>query len=365
MNLFLKQYEIVLKAEGPVFVGDGKQIQKNEYILDRLERRVIIPKTYQMFADLEKQRLGKEFEKFLMSGRGDLGIWLTDHGISKEEMDSWADYILDNRDVGAEYLKRMSIQTFIKEPGGRPYIPGSSVKGALRSILLGLDMQKNPGKYQSLRRQVRQEASFKTKRKKYLSDPAAEIEAICFRTMKRNLKKPKDAVNDVFSGLRVGDSAPLSTKQLILTQKTDLKKTGNTRKINVLRECLKPGTEICLPLTIDENCGITKEEILDAVKQFNQMYYEVFLRHFPNVEKPKMNTMWIGGGAGFLTKTVTYPLLGYQEGLKTTAKIMERLTPVKHGHSSDVKNGISPHTCKMALHKKKLFQMGRVDLQIR
>lgn len=364
MNLFLKHYEMVLKVEGPVFVGDGKQLQKNEYILDRIGRRVVIPRPYQMFADLEKRGLGKEFEKFLMSGRGDLGIWLTEHGILPSDIEAWTDYMLDDREVGAECLKKMSIQTFIKGPDGSPYIPGSSIKGALRSVLLGLDMHKNPQKYKSLGNCVRREASLKTKQSVYLCSSASKMEEMCFHTMKRNLKRPEDAVNDALSGLRVGDSDQISTKQLILAQKTDLKKTGNTRKINVLRECLKPGTQIRLPLTIDETCGITRDQILEAVKCFDQMYYEVFLRRFPNIEKPRMNTMWIGGGSGFLTKTVTYPLLGYQEGLETTAKIMERLTPYVHGHSSDIRSGVSPHTCKMTQYKKKLFQMGRVEVQI-
>lgn len=50
-------------------------------------------------------------------------------------MESWADYRMNTGDIVSG--RRLSLlDTFIKDLYGCPYIPGSSLKGALRTILL-------------------------------------------------------------------------------------------------------------------------------------------------------------------------------------------------------------------------------------
>ena len=43
------------------------------------------------------------------------------------------------------------IQQHIKDPYGNPYIPGSSIKGMIRTIMLAYDIINNPEKYSDLK----------------------------------------------------------------------------------------------------------------------------------------------------------------------------------------------------------------------
>ena len=48
----LKVYDIELTVKGPVFVGDGQELKKKEYIKLRGSNKVVIPKLDRMYADL-------------------------------------------------------------------------------------------------------------------------------------------------------------------------------------------------------------------------------------------------------------------------------------------------------------------------
>ena len=86
---------------------------------------------------------------------------------------------------------------------------------------------------------------------------------------------------DIMRGLRIGDSKPLDTKDLVLCQKVDIESSGAENSINILRECLKPGTEILFPVTLDEGMfPYTREEIVKVVRKFYNAYKDVFLNRF-------------------------------------------------------------------------------------
>ena len=90
-----------------------------------------------------------------------------------------------------------------------------------------------------------------------------------FHTLKREKVKKENAVCDELSGLRISDSRPLNTKDLILCQKIDKGIDGKDQMLPTFRECLKPGIKICFDMTIDESmCNYKKSDILEAVEYF-------------------------------------------------------------------------------------------------
>ena len=119
-----------------------------------------------------------------------------------------------------------------------------------------------------------------------------------------------NAVNDNLSGLHVGDSQPISVDQLTLSQKIDVTLDGTEKPLNVLRETLIPGTEICFDVSIDTTiCPYQMEDIIEALNIFQNICNRYFYARF-HWEAKEKNTVWLGGGCGFLSKTVLYPLLG-------------------------------------------------------
>lgn len=90
-------------------------------------------------------------------------------------------------------------------------------------------------------------------------------------------EKSKDAVNDIMSGIIISDSKPLSNEDMILCQKWEYHIDGSSKTLNLLRECVKPGTVIKTSMKVDESINqITSEKIMEAVKKFYQFYYSVF-----------------------------------------------------------------------------------------
>ena len=55
----------------------------------------------------------------------------------------------------SEEKGKLQVMTCITDPYGNPYVPGSSLKGMLRTILLSRDILQNREKYRTDTRQLR------------------------------------------------------------------------------------------------------------------------------------------------------------------------------------------------------------------
>ena len=134
----MKVYEITLKTLGPVFIGSGEILKKSGYIYDRKEGRVYVPDDRKMINWLIHNNLLDSFEDFFYDNKSktkDLYTWFKLNnllGSYKEFMK----YSLPVGDFSRDRNKGLNdIQLFIKGGDGKAYIPGSSLKGAIRNIL--------------------------------------------------------------------------------------------------------------------------------------------------------------------------------------------------------------------------------------
>lgn len=208
--------------------------------------------------------------------------------------------------------------------------------------------------YQS---QIRSELSTGRKNRKILNRNIGIIEKKAFCTLKHTDKE--DVEFDNMSGIIVGDSEPLSREDIVLCQKWEQHVDGSYKTLNLLRECIKPGTVIKSSLTIDETeCNLKIEDILDAVKLFYEQYYQVFQSKFPRCDRGKPNTVFFGGGSGFVSKTVVYPMFGEREGIEITKDIFDRTgVPQDHKHYKDTRMRVSPHILKCTRYQGKEYMM--------
>ncbi len=353
-------YNVTLEVKGPVFIGSGQKLKKKEYIGS--SNSVIIPNLQKMFEDLRLKHLDRAYEEFL-NNNNSLTKWLNEKIklglIDKKTIGKWKLYELNKLDVG--WNDRAEINLFIKDAYGKPYVPGSSIKGMLRTILLAYDICNNREKYRKLKEEIEEEMFYKRKNKfnkMYLKKQTDGLEIACFNRLKRLDEKEKDvanAVNSIMSKIIIGDSEPLALDDLILCQKKDrtveMKADNN---INTLSECLKPGTKISFAMTIDtKDFPYTVSEIEEAVKLFADISYEYFISKFHGVDRPMDNTVWLGGGAGYVSKTITYALF-QKKGIEKTAEILEKQFNGKHGNDKKA----SPHMIKMTQYQGKDYCFG-------
>ena len=204
MRQILKTYNLELKVQGPVFVGNGEEIQKKEYVF--LNGRhalgvVDIEKLYQL---ARKKGLASDMERFMVRDtRTTLRQWADDHRIKPDELKACMKYIVDAGDMQQE-KKPMQIMACMKDPYGNPYIPGSSVKGMLRTILLGAELIRHPEQYRHLAENMKDDLyNSNDKKNNVLKRNISDIENQVFCTLNRPKSKPQDAVNDWMSGVIV------------------------------------------------------------------------------------------------------------------------------------------------------------------
>lgn len=368
MKQCLKSYQLVLKTVGPVFVGSGKEISKKEYIfLEKQQVAVLdIPQVYGMLKKLHKDQ---EYEKYLLdNNRDDMGTWLKKNNISVDQIRPFIRYILDNSNSVIENKRQLQIMECIKDPYGIPYIPGSSLKGMLRTIFLSYDIIKREGVYAKEKEKITAEVFSRNKenRTTYLRENAANIENTCFHTLKRPDTKYRDAVNDYLQGMVISDSEPLRMEDLVLCQRIELHTDGQTKSLPVLRECIRPGTLIRFTITIDTSvCPIDEQKLMEAVKAFLVVYYRCFGKAFAGLDKLHINQVFLGGGCGFASKTVVYPMFDKAEGIKITKAIFSKTgVPRIHKHDLDEKYGVSPHIMKCSRYHGQLLQMGLCNLKL-
>lgn len=316
MNNYLKTYKIILTVQSPVFIGDGKKIGKKEYIFDYRNSMVYVPDFDKMFDYMYKKNLLLKYQDYMLKeDRLDLAGWLKNNNILSKDYMSWISYSMSSGDAVFDNKSKKEIDSFVKDVYGKPYIPGSSLKGAIRTVLLADNIMKNRAKYSVSNSKV-MNGNLAVPRNRLLTDEMKEIEQQRFYTLNRKDKNdrpvPKsNAVNDVMSGLRISDSKPLDTSSLVLCQKVDENTSGIERKMPLLRECLKPGTTVEFDLTIDTTiCPFDKDDIMAAINSFAQNNLNCFDMSFKSNGTQKKDSILIGGGTGYQTKTVTYPLLG-------------------------------------------------------
>ena len=214
-------------------------------------------------------------------------------------------------------------------------------------------------------------AARKQNRNRYLSDEDKMIDVKSmhremFEVYKNNPEKSlADQNNDMLRGLLVGDSESLSLEDMCICQKIDLTVRGEQRPLNLVRECIKPGVVIRIPITIDTSvCSFTMKDILAAMEEYYKNYISQFSSHFTGCPPTRGNktTFYLGGGAGYLSKTVTYGIMHGAEAVRTTAEIIDQTLPPKvrdmHKHRLDFQKGVSPHLLKCTLYRGSLCQMG-------
>lgn len=388
MKDFLKRYRVTITALSPIHIGMGQMIGKKEYIYLERSNKVIIPDIQKLYSAVRRKGLERQFQQYMFSfgknNKGDvsLGEWLKRQGYSNLDYKDWALYQLDAGDAliknngGREKTKR--IHAFIKDAYGKPYVPGSSIKGMLRTALLAWEIdqvnKQHSGRYDKIAQEIKNRVSSRTKGyhqknnngkkdKDCLKEETCQLEQQILYTLQRDQEDQTNAVNDKLSGIRVSDSDALDVSKLTLCQKVDYSITKKENSVNTVRESLIPGTKICFDLEIDTSIDTYSiEDIIAAINCYQKICNEHFYAKFHRgtTQNRQKNIVWLGGGCGFATKTVLYAL--YEKEAVRVIDNIYQLTLGEiyrvHRHDKDVEQGVAPHICKCTKYHGELYDMG-------
>ncbi len=370
----LAKYQLVLTVRSPVFAGSGLEVAKKEYYFDQRNKQVHILNLEKFIGLIVGKGLMDAYENYILRGAWNVYLdgFFRDHNISRTEIEAITSYKIDSADALTPEHSLKEIKLFMRDSAQRPYIPGSSLKGALRTAILAkmlLDdsgkRDRNAGLFLSAIRDGRQPGD-----RNYAKKATEQVEEYYLHTLGLNKNKPKDAVNSVMRGVSVSDSLPVRDKDaMILCGKRDLSVAGLVKPINVVRECLRPGVKVFFDLCLDSSIpsGIDLNYIKEAIRDFGSYYAGSFDSRF---KKPAgaaaekfQNALILGGGAGFFSKTFAYELLGRAEGLKFVSNYMKNSFRL-HKHEKDLETGISPHRLKYTVYRNQSWHFGVCGVEI-
>ncbi len=374
----LERIKLKLKAHTPVFIGSGETLTKKEYILDKRRSKIYMPNLGKLIGYLYGKSLLPKFERFLLEPRNnDLAIFLSKNKIGFSEYSQFIDYSIDAGEAIKEDKFR-GILSFMKGADGYPYIPGSSLKGAIRTAIAAIFLQN--GNYQRNISDIERAASQNRVRLKYyISNESRALESRLFcRLGLSDPKKPNkirktDIINDIMRGLQISDSNPIGYESLTLCGKYDRKPDGDINSLPIFRECLIPNTEAEFSMTMDKTVltkfGVDVDFIIKAINGFAKLQYEMHEKYFADnkddadLGEVKGALIVVGGGSGYVSKTITYPLVkDRQRTLKLVGTILTKQF-YRHKHHNDAKvYKVSPHTLKTTMYNGRYYKMGQCEL---
>lgn len=350
---------ITLKTVSPVFVGSGDELKKTEYFLDRKAGKAYILDTFKFFRLMVNKNLEKSYEKFILNPeKKSLQNWFFDHReeISFKEILKVCKYSLD---ISGVDIRKSGIKTFMKDAYGFSYIPGSSLKGAIRTVLLH-SMIKSGKLPDTVSSSITQETFAKEarfNRNRFLQTQSKGVEKL----LESRIEGEKDAVRKMMSGLRISDSHVIPNEALVLCEKEDYGISGRkaASKIPILRECIKPGTEIKFEFTLDHTkLPFSMNEITAMVSDYFLDYQRLYLNSFQIKKNYQGCILCMGGGAGFISKTLIYSIYPKSQAVKVSRQILNKQFS-KHNHWKDDK--ISPRMRKMTHYQEDVYDMGLCD----
>lgn len=398
-----QHYNMKLTTLSPIFIGDGKKLIKKEYIYDGENKKIIIPDLFKMMDYFEMYRMNGEYEIYMSTKKNEinLGEWIKNKRGNLKMVSNFTKYVIDFKNADPRDAKGKfdlnEISTFIKDPYGLPYVPGSSIKGMIRTALLCYEIVNND-KLSNLLSQIYEKSKDYDSKpnfyKKNMSFSTSNLEKEVFSTILKEKPKLPDALRSNMRGLIIGDSRPLKTTDLTLSKKIDYTIGKNENLLPIYRESIKPEVDIYFDISIDSLVDNTAfpysmSNIFEAVNLFNQTSNKYFYSIFDRENKGE-NIVYLGGGTGFLSKTMIYPAfadsqvdlkdlykdldIGKDEvqakyrdekiskAVEVTHRIFKRTLNEKvyyeHNHDIDLLDEVSPHTCKCTRYNGKLYNMG-------
>jgi len=359
----LSTYDLKLTVRSPLFVGNGAVIKKTGYVLNPAASRVLVLDTDKLLHYIVEKGLADRYESFVLSGQTNISAFLTKEcGLSREAVEQLGLYQVNVAGALDNYHSLKEIRQITRTKDHQVYIPGSSLKGALRTALLfGPVLKSNPRPNEHLFKDYKFNEGKYTNTLRYTRD---------FQ------KKAVGEVASVLQGIRISDSAPISNRRIVLASKVDADPNGDINSLNVVWECIAPGTEIHFQMTLDhavlDRCrfhdgwGINVDTILQSICDFEAYYQKQYMPHFTkpagyvDVDHPCI--LRLGGNTGYFAKSLAYPYWK-EQALTEVSNYMMHSFP-RHLHQYDIEDGISPHMVNYAQYNGELYPMGICEVSI-
>ena len=379
-----RAYDLVTVA--PVHVGSGEIRRANEYLYDKAHSMAYFLNETRWVAFLDKRQLMEPFLAYIEESSRQLGQrrepfrgknlwdWLRAQGVQPREMEALA--VRRTRAERCVISKKGSLNDVHLQMAlsdGRPYVPGSTIKGALRTGILYRMIQQEPERFRGFWQEILREAASRDKlrdKEKAWQRAIKSLETQALHTL-RVEKESREMVNSALRGLRVSDAVVTKreAETLLLQKPTKSNRQGKTSKTPPLfRECIPPGRRLHFTLTADfsmlRTIGITSfEDIFQGLRAYTAqtlaLLEEEFPKYRPQFDEAREADCLLGGGTGFLSKTLVYVLAeDVRKARDFTAQYLDEKFRNPSHHHMQYDGALSPRTLKLVSTAQEEWLLG-------
>lgn len=243
----------------PLHIGNGNEIPPVEYVMDKRFYRI----------DMESLFRDEKFDvdSFIENAKFDsfyLGEFYKDVAMK---------HILYSMEMSDDVKAKSNVREFIKT-GGKPYIPGSSIKGAIRTALMWYVLKEYRDIYEEAHHHIRDILYGNNKPDRRYVDNKIEREIF-----------GKDPQHDIMKFFHISDSSMVGYEKMrvenikILTTR---RQGYSWKGFSIPAETIKKGTDLKVEINIDNiiERGDVKNEmqfkdfIIDTIENFGKVCNE-------------------------------------------------------------------------------------------
>ncbi len=325
------RFRYELTALSPVHIGDGNRLTPWDFAVTDRFYRVNLDS---LFSDpgLNQERFRREVRSRDFRWDSFAPELAAKHALYALPVASYA-----VRSALLSRRRRQEVYEFVKS-GGKPFVPGSSLKGALRTAVL-----------------LAAVSGSRELRERFLSELRGSLGAKRERLSKQAEKAVfgSDPHTDLFRALRVSDSTPVGSPGLAVYE-SRVYSGGRYKPFTLLSECMQPGTTVSGHITIDDwllRPDVREELAFGASAGFLRALKEVLKRtgaylvkieaeFYQKTELSRLQSFFkdlrtrvdrgecilaIGWGAGWRAKTVGQAVFEYDPDLFARIRTKYRL----------------------------------------
>ena len=332
-----------LEVLTPLHIGGAdykSKLDKKEYIFDKDKKTLTLIDNEKFIAFLIKKNLFEKYiayiennvnAKVMIQNRNiNLFNFLKANNIDKDIQDFRKKAPI-KLDMNIENMN--DIKLMLRDVQGKPYIPGTSIKGALINLLLVDYIIKNREKFSKEKRIILSECK-KTNDDRSIRGLKNDIKKIVNQIEKsiiysdnKTLEKSKKF------GISVSDSYSYSNTRTNFYQDIDEKRTNKpgedkSRPMPVAREYIVANSIFDFDITLDidllEESKLKIKNIDDLIDSIeNAMSYLIDVLEDKN--SPRTENLVLGANTGFLQKTIVYALFeDEKERLEVVKKLLHK-----------------------------------------
>ncbi|MBD8975638.1 type III-A CRISPR-associated RAMP protein Csm5 [Veillonella magna] len=377
---------MTLRIVSPTTVADSRVLSPQEYIYDNHSRMLYVLNDTQWFCYLQKKGLLRDFENKCVKPRLNaipLYEWLEEklhrRGFDVEsELGTAVKYKIpaESKPTKEKGNRLNQVVLCMRLCDGRVYIPGSTIKGVIRTAILFKLLEEHDVLRQKWYREIREciqsyQRNIKQLEKE-LKSKLFNIEKQLVRTLNFGDQKANDVLRDAMRGIRCSDAMPQGTISTRVVQKIDFKlKEGAYNTLPIYKEMIEPGATFSFTITLEpsmtKTIGVESvEDIIECLLNWFEAVldpvYTCFGNHFAELfDNADLANCIIGGNTNFLYKTL-YVALADEGKSRDLVKYILNTQFRKHAHLTD--NIISPRTLKGTSMNGTFYMTGEAEIQI-